>query len=186
MATTIMISTRVKPWCDLAADVFILYRKVSNEHANVSKIDICPATPRSSHPMTRVNLEDYQALAEFRHLLRKFLRFSKDFLSEAGDVTPEQYEALLAIKAFTSSEGLTISQLSERLQVKHHSAVNIVDRLAERKLITRAAAETDRRRRHLNLTAKGEKMLEELAVVHRKEIRARSSEIIKALERLKK
>ena len=136
--------------------------------------------------MTRVNLDDYQALAEFRHLLRKFLRFSKDFLRESGRVTPEQYEALLAIKAFTSSEGLTISQLSERLQVKHHSAVNIVDRLAERKLITRETVETDRRRRHVALTAKGEKTLEELAVVHRKEIRARSSEMIKALERLKK
>ena len=136
--------------------------------------------------MTRVNLDDYQALAEFRYLLRKFLRFSKDFLSEAGDVTPEQYEALLAIKAFTSPKGLMISQLSERLQVKHHSAVNIVDRLAERKLITRETGETDRRQRRVQLTAKGEKLIEELAAVHRKEIRARSSEIIKALERLKK
>ena len=136
--------------------------------------------------MTRVNLDDYQALAEFRYLLRKFLRFSKDFLSDAGDVTPEQYEALLAIKAFTSPEGVTISQLSERLQVKHHSAVNIVDRLAERKLITRAAAEADRRRRHVNLTAKGEKLIDELATVHRKEIRTRSTELIKTLERLKK
>jgi DNA-binding MarR family transcriptional regulator len=136
--------------------------------------------------MSRVNLEDYHALAEFRYLLRKFLRFSKDVLSKAERVTPEQYEALLAIKAFTSSEGLTILQLSERLQVKHHSAVNIVDRLVERKLVTREAAKTDRRRRHVQMTAKGEKLIEELAAVHRKEIRTRSTEMIKALERLKK
>jgi len=163
-----------------------IYIEKSSEHANISKIDICPATPGISHPMTRVKLEDYYALDEFRHLLRKFLRFSRDFLSEAGDVTPEQYEALLAIKAFTSPEGLTISQLSQRLQIRHHSAVNIVDRLAEGKLITRETAKSDRRRRHVTLTAKGEKVLEELAIVHWKEMRARSSEIIKALERLKK
>ena len=136
--------------------------------------------------MTRLHSEDYQALAEFRYLLRKFLRFSKDFLRTTAGLNPEQYEALLAIKAFAAPVGLTISELSERLQVKHHSAVNIVDRLAETKLITREAGETDRRRRHVQLTAKGEKLIEELAAVHRKEIRMRSAELIKVLERLKK
>src|SRR5437588_2464844 len=130
--------------------------------------------------------DDYDALTEFRYLLRKFLRFSKDFLRTTAGVNPEQYEALLAVKAFAAPVGLTISELSERLQVKHHSAVNIVDRLVERKLITREAGETDRRRRHVQLTAKGEKLIEELAPVHRKEIRMRSAEMIKALERLKK
>jgi DNA-binding MarR family transcriptional regulator len=136
--------------------------------------------------MTHLHPDDYESLAEFRYLVRKFLRFSKDFLRATAGVNPEQYEALLAIKAFASPEGLTISQLSERLQVKHHSAVNIVDRLAETKLITRETGETDRRRRHVQLTAKGEKLIEELAAVHRKEIRGRSAELIKALERLKK
>ncbi|SRR5258708_10448873 len=136
--------------------------------------------------MSTVHPDDYLALAEFRYLLRKFLRFSKDFLRANGGVNPEQYEALLAIKAFASSEGVTISQLSERLQIKHHSAVNIVDRLVEQKLITRETAESDRRQRHLGLTAKGEKFIEELAGVHRKEIRGRSAEMIKALEKLRK
>jgi DNA-binding MarR family transcriptional regulator len=130
--------------------------------------------------------DDYEALAEFRYLLRKFLRFSKDFLRNTGDLNPEQYEALLAIKACAAPNGLTISQLSERLQVRHHSAVNIVDRLVEAKLITREAGETDRRRRHVQLTAKGETLIEKLAVVHRTEIRGRSTEMMKALERLKK
>src|SRR5438874_13616221 len=135
--------------------------------------------------MTRVDPDNYEALAEFRYLLRKFLRFSKDFLRTTAGLNPEQYEALLAVKAFAAPVGLTISELSERLQVKHHSAVNIVDRLAERKLITREAGETDRRRRHVQLTAKGEKLIEELAAVHRKEIRMRSAEMIKVLERLR-
>jgi DNA-binding MarR family transcriptional regulator len=136
--------------------------------------------------MPALNTDDYEQLAAFRYLLRKFLRFSKDFLRTTAGINPEQYEALLAIKAFGSASGVTISELSERLQVKHHSAVNIVDRLAERKLITREAGESDRRRRHLQLTAKGEKLIEELAAVHRKEMRGRSAEMIKALERLKK
>jgi len=136
--------------------------------------------------MTHLHPDDYEALAEFRYLLRKFLRFSKDFLRTTAGLNPEQYEALLAIRGFAAPVGLTISQLSERLQVKHHSAVNIVNRLMERKLVTREAGETDRRRRHVQLTAKGEKLIEELAVVHRKEIRMRSAELIKVLERLKK
>src|SRR5947208_8804628 len=126
--------------------------------------------------MTTLHPDDYGALAEFRYLLRKFLRFSKDLLRATGDLNPEQYEALLAIKAFASPGGLTILQLSERLQVRHHSAVNIVDRLVERKLVTRQAGERDRRHRHLELTVTGEKMIEELAAVHRKEIRRRSPE----------
>jgi len=136
--------------------------------------------------MPRLDSDDYEGLANFRYLLRKFLRFSKDFLRATAGLNPEQYEALLAIKAFAAPVGLTISELSERLQVKHHSAVNIVDRLVERKLITREAGETDRRRRHVQLTAKGEKLIEELAPVHRKEIRMRSAEMIKVLERLRK
>ena len=136
--------------------------------------------------MTQLSPDDYEALAEFRYLLRKFLRFSKDFLSATARLNSEQYEALLAIRAFAAPVGLTISQLSERLQVKHHSAVNIVDRLVGRKLVTREAGKTDRRRRHVQLTAKGEKLIEELAAVHRKEIRGRGPEMIKVLERLKK
>jgi len=136
--------------------------------------------------MPDLDSDEYLALANFRYLLRRFLRFSKDFLRANGNLNPEQYEALLAIKAFTSIGGLTISQLSERLQIKHHSAVNIVDRLVERKLVTRAAGKTDRRRRHVQLTAKGEKVIEDLAAVHWKELRGRSAEMIKALERLQK
>jgi DNA-binding MarR family transcriptional regulator len=136
--------------------------------------------------MTQLHPDEYKALAELRYLGRKFLRFSKDWLQANAGLNPEQYEALLAIKASASPDGLTISQLSERLQVKHHSAVNIVDRLTEKKLVTREAGETDRRRRHVQLTAKGEKLIEEVASVHHKELRNRSQEMIQALERLRK
>ena len=134
--------------------------------------------------MNSLRPDEFQALAELRYLGRKFLRFSKDLLQEKAGLNPEQYEALLAIKAFPA-ESLTISQLSERLQVKHHSAVNIVDRLVERKLVRRHAGEKDRRERHLELTDKGEKLIEELASIHYRELANRSDEMIKALHRLK-
>jgi len=136
--------------------------------------------------MTQLHPDDYEALAELRYLGRKFLRFSKDWLRANAGLTPEQYEALLAIKASSSSDGLTISQLSERLQVRHHSAVNIVDRLTERKLVRRETGEADRRQRHVQLTAKGEKLIQELASMHYKELSNRSKEMIEALERLRK
>jgi len=136
--------------------------------------------------MSHLRPDDFEALAEFRYLLRKFLRFSRDFLRANAALNTEQYEALLAIKAFAAPEGLTISQLSERLQVKHHSAVNIVDRLVNKKLITRETTGTDRRQRYVQLTAKGDKLIEELALAHRKQVRLRSVDMIKALERLRK
>jgi DNA-binding MarR family transcriptional regulator len=136
--------------------------------------------------MAALTADEYHALASFRHLMRRFLRFSKDFLRDRAGLTPEQYEALLAVKAFADPKGFTISQLSERLQVKHHSAVNIVDRLAERKFVTRETGATDRRERNVQLTGKGAALLEELASVHRRELRERCPDMIKALERLRK
>lgn len=135
--------------------------------------------------MPRLSPHDYEALAELRYLGRKFLRFSKEYLRAQAGLNPEQYEALLAIKAFGTAESITISQLSERLQVKHHSAVNIVDRLVEGKLLRRQPSERDRRERHLQLTTKGETLIEELAAVHFHELRNRSEEMIKGLKRLK-
>ena len=135
--------------------------------------------------MRTLQPDQYQALAELRYLGRKFLRFSKELLREKAGLNPEQYEALLAIKAFPR-ESLTISQLSERLQVKHHSAVNIVDRLVHRKLIRRQAGKQDRRERHLELTEKGQKLIQELASMHYLELSNRSAEMIKGLQRLKR
>jgi len=134
--------------------------------------------------VTVLQPDDYAALAELRYLGRKFLRFSKDLLQQTAGLNSEQYEALLAVKAYPE-KGLTISQLSERLQVKHHSAVNIVDRLAEQRLVRRERGERDRRERHVALTEKGEKLIEQLAKVHYVELAKRRDEMIKGLQRLR-
>ena len=135
--------------------------------------------------ITRLQHDDYDALACFRYALRKFLRFSKTTL-EAHELTPEQYEALLALKAFGSSTGLTIGELSERVQVKHHTAVSLVAKLVARKLVSRKSRARDRRHVHLTLTAAGNSVLARMAAIHRQEIRMRSIEIIAALVRLQK
>jgi DNA-binding MarR family transcriptional regulator len=83
-------------------------------------------------------------LAAFRCGLRQFLRFSESAAASAG-VTPRRYQALLAIKGFPGRDSVTIGELSEQLQIAHHSAVRLVDRLEAQHLIIRVASNEDRR-----------------------------------------
>ena len=136
--------------------------------------------------MPKLRAEDYDALGVFRYAIRKFLRFSKDALATRAKLTPEQYEALLAIKTLSGSSGVTVGDLSERLQVKHHTAVSLVDKLAARKLVARRRATQDRRQVYIKLTRLGNSILARLAEIHRREMRHRSSEMIDVLRRLQK
>jgi len=130
--------------------------------------------------------DDYAALAAFRYALRKFLRFSKRSLAAEANLTPEQYEALLALKAFSIEAGLTIGDLSERLQVKHHTAVSLVDKLEALRFVRRTHGTVDRRQVFVSLTTAGSRVLAKVAVLHRREMRIRSPEMIEALLRLRK
>jgi DNA-binding MarR family transcriptional regulator len=130
--------------------------------------------------------DDYEALANFRYAMRKFLSFSKQALKAEAHLTPEQYEALLALKVASPDTGCTITDLSERLQVKHHSAVSLVDKLEGVGLVRRRPGALDRRQVFLELTARGSRLLAKVAAPHRREIRVRSSEMIEALLRLRK
>lgn len=136
--------------------------------------------------MKGLQQEDFRAMAEFRHEMRKFLRFSKDELAQHARLTPEQYEAMLALRAFADDRGMTVGQLSDRLQVKHHTAVTLVNKLVERGVASRTHGTTDRREVYVKLTPEGTELLNKAASVHRKEIRRRSAELIAALERLQK
>jgi DNA-binding MarR family transcriptional regulator len=124
------------------------------------------------------------ALATFRYGLRRFLRFSKDHLADAN-LTPEQYEALLALKAFSGSNGLLVGELSERLQVKHHTAVSLTDKLVARKFVTKHRGKSDRRNVHVKLTAAGAALLKRMAGAHHRELKKLSPELINALRKLR-
>jgi DNA-binding MarR family transcriptional regulator len=123
-------------------------------------------------PKSRAKLAaaDYRVLAEFRFLLRRFLVFSEDAARAAG-LTPQQHQALLAIKGFAGGKAPTIGDLAEQLVIKHHSAVGLVDRLVKADYLRRRPDPGDRRRVALALTASGEKLLAELSSVHREELR---------------
>jgi len=111
---------------------------------------------------------DYEALAAFRHALRRFLDFSGEAAKQAG-LTPQQHQALLAIKGFPGGN-IATGQLSERLGIKHHSTVGLIDRLAAGGMVKRQTGETDRRQVFLVLTPKAEKLLAALSLTHRDEL----------------
>ncbi len=131
----------------------------------------------------RVSAADYEALAAFRHALRRFLAFSEQAARDSG-LTAQQHQAILAIKAHKSGAPLTVGDLADHLLIRHHSAVELIDRLVTAKLVIRLQAETDRRSVLVTLTPKAEAILETLSATHLDELR-RSRELFgHLLERL--
>jgi DNA-binding MarR family transcriptional regulator len=122
---------------------------------------------------------DYRALAEFRYQIRRFLRFSEQAARRAG-LEPAQHQLLLAVKAYAGEP--TVGELAERLQLRHHSVVGLVDRLAECGLVRRNRAEGDRRQVRIRLTAKGEAVLRKLSLEHRAELASAGSVLAAALQ----
>ena len=130
--------------------------------------------------------DDYSALGTFRYELRKFLRFSKELLAKEANLTTEQYEALLALKAFAPGTGMLVGQLSERLQVRHHTTVALTKKLAGIGLITKQRSESDRRQVYVQLTPAGDKLIQQLALMHSHVLREQRSKLIVALNHLRK
>jgi DNA-binding MarR family transcriptional regulator len=133
----------------------------------------------------RVTKAEYEALAAFRYSLRQFLSFSESAAASAG-VTPRQYQALLAIKGFPGRDSATIGELAEQLQIAHHSAVGLVDRLGAQNLVVRVAGNQDRREVYVALTVHGIELLDRLAKAHKDELRGlgpRLNAIVLALNR---
>ena len=129
---------------------------------------------------------DYNALGTFRYELRKFLRFSKELLAKQANLTTEQYEALLALKAFAPDTGMLVGQLSERLQVRHHTTVALTNKLAGRGFVTKRRSESDRRQVYVQLTSAGDELIEQLVQMHRDVLRGQCSGMIMALNHLQK
>lgn len=122
---------------------------------------------------------DYERLAEFRHLLRRFLVFSEDAAAQSK-LTAQQHQALLAIKGFPGRERVTIGELAERLCIRHHSAVELLDRLTLKALVRRRSGTEDRRQVLIELTPKAESLLAKLSAAHRAELK-RLAPLLQAL-----
>ena len=132
------------------------------------------------HSTADLSIADYQVLAEIRHQIRRFLHFSEQAAREAG-LVPQQHQLLLALKGLPTGRKATISELAERLQLRHHSTVELIDRLVERGLIKRMRDETDQRRVIIHLTPQGEQVLRRLSLLHRHELQLAGPAFVRAL-----
>lgn len=124
---------------------------------------------RAVPPGAPLATPDYATLAALRHTLRRFLHFSESAAGAAG-LSAQHYQAMLVLRAGAGSERLAINDLARQLLIKHNSAVGLVDRLMAQGLVMRRRSSADRRMVHLRLTAKGNRLLERLAGVHRREL----------------
>jgi len=131
----------------------------------------------------RVRKEEYERLAAFRYAIRQFLHFSEEKAASVG-LKPQQHQALLSTLSKPGRERVTISELADHLQVRHHSAVGLADRLEKMGLMQREADPEDRRRVFVSATPRGRELLERLSTAHREELRRISpylQELVKAL-----
>jgi len=127
-------------------------------------------------------LADYQSLAEVRYQIRRFLHFSEQASRKAG-LEPRQHQLMLALKGLPKGLRPRVGDLAERLQIQPHSTVELVDRLAARGYVRRQRVGEDRREVLLSLTAKGVRILRELSLHHRAELRTQGPALIAALRR---
>jgi DNA-binding MarR family transcriptional regulator len=124
---------------------------------------------------------DYGTLAEFRYQLRKFLAFSETAAQESG-LTPQQHQALLAIKGFSNSEPISVGDLARFLLIRHHTAVELMDRMTKLGLLSRVVDADDGRRVLVKLTGKGEQKLRTLSKIHFEELRSASPALARILK----
>src|ERR1039458_6961028 len=105
----------------------------------------------------QLSKSQYEMLAAFRYALRQFLHFSEEAAHAAG-ITPQQHQALLAVKGFPGRDCVTVGELAERLQLRHHSAVGLVDRLVAERLMARSPSARDRRQVYVQLDRKSTRL----------------------------
>ncbi len=124
---------------------------------------------------------DYRDLLAFRTGLRRFLHWSEEQAAAAG-LTAQQHQLLLAIRGHPASAAPTIGDVADHLVLRHHSAVELVDRAKHAGLVRRVTDTEDRRVVRLVLTAKGRRLLDRLSGAHLDEL-ARLAPIIQRLAR---
>jgi DNA-binding MarR family transcriptional regulator len=114
--------------------------------------------------------EDFEALARFRFGIRRYLRFSEETVRRHG-VTPQQYQLMLALKGFPGREWAVVRELADRLQLRHHSVVELVNRAQNQGLVQRTTDPGDARAVRVILTDEGDQLLGRLSALHRDELR---------------
>lgn len=117
---------------------------------------------------------EFEALSEFRFQIRRFERFSENIVQTHG-ITPLQYLLLLHIKGYPGRNYATVGELAERLQARHHGVVALISRCETNQLVQRRQSEIDKRQVEIFLLEKGERLLIQLAELHRAELQSLKS-----------
>jgi DNA-binding MarR family transcriptional regulator len=125
-------------------------------------------------------VDEYRALAEFRHQVRRFLYFSEEQVRGLG-MEPQQHQLLLAIKGLPDGATASIGELAERLQLKHHSTVELVNRSEKHGYVARKLSARDRRQVIVRLTSSGAAVLRQLSIAHHQELETAGPRLAKAL-----
>ena len=131
--------------------------------------------------MRDLSPEEYRALAEFRYQIRSFLHFSEEQVRAHG-LEPQQQQLLLAIKGLPDGAVASVGELAGRLRLKHHSVVELIDRLENQAYVAREASGEDRRQVIVRLTASGSSMLRNLSLAHHQELETAGPALAKALK----
>ena len=132
-------------------------------------------------PSRDLSLAAYRSLAEFRHQIRRFLRYSED-AARASGIEPQQHQVLLAIKGLPIGELPTVGELAGRIQLRHHTTVELINRMTDRGLVLREPGVEDKREVLIRLTEEGERILHALSVEHQTELKKTGPELRDALD----
>lgn len=133
---------------------------------------------------TELSDREYEALAGFRYALRVFLRFSEEQSRDAG-LTPHQHQLLLAVRGHPGPDPPSTTDLADRLQLRNHSVVELLDRAEAAGLVHRHKDPADRRRQLVTVSDEGRELLGRLSSVHRDELRRFRAELNALLDELR-
>jgi DNA-binding MarR family transcriptional regulator len=130
-----------------------------------------------------LTLRDYQDLGEFRYQLRQFLHFS-ELQARQHNLEPQQHQALLALKGLPAGKRPTIGELANRLVLRHHTVVELANRLESAGFVTRQPDPEDGRQILIHVTPLGTAKLRSLSLAHRDELLVKGPELAKTLRNI--
>ncbi|MGE0872446.1 MAG: MarR family winged helix-turn-helix transcriptional regulator [Kofleriaceae bacterium] len=131
-------------------------------------------------PSREITDHEYRLLAGFRHHLRSFTAFSEGAARAVG-LEPRQHQLLLALRGLPENTEPSVQTLADQMVLRHHTVVELLDRLEAGGLIRRERAADDRRRSHIKLTARGAALLRKLSDAHFDELRSLAPALLESL-----
>src|SRR3981081_3753725 len=130
-----------------------------------------------------ITTKEFRALSELRYRIRHFLS-EGDAAAHAAGLEPQQYLLLLMVRGLPGDQQATIRTLAERLALKHHSVVELIDRLEAHGYVRRTRDHDDRRRVLVSLLPRGQRLLEEVVRHRIGELRSNGHEFVRAIDQL--